>query len=119
MEQICTDMKKYLCRSVRSVLSVANSYLTPAKDPFHHRLQAVAGDGRVKELFVLGLDAGHVNEFFDTLVHFKFACERGGVFLFDDVAALKPPRKIHRHEPTRQKTRRPERAADCPQYLFA
>ena len=79
----------------------------------------MSGDHLTEENFMLKLDARHVEKVVDALLHVKFFCEHRGVFIFDDVAALKPPREIHRHEPSGQVTRHAKRSTDGPEDRFA
>ncbi len=72
-----------------------------------------------KENFVLELDAGHVEQIFDALVHSQFLCKHCSVFIFDRVLTLQPAREIHRHEPAGNMTRQTERSADGPEDLLA
>ena len=80
--------------------------------------QAVAGDGLAEKGFVLGFDAGHVEQVFHTLLHSEFLRESSRYFIFDDIPAFQPPGKIHRHKPARQKTRRTERTPESPEDLL-
>lgn len=79
----------------------------------------MARDGLTEEDLVLDLDAGHVEQVFDAIVHFEFAGEGGSIFIFDRVLTFQTSGKIHWHEPTGQKTRCTERATDRPEDLFA
>lgn len=79
----------------------------------------MVGDGFAEEFFVFDLDAGHIKQVLDAVIHAEFGRKLGGIFVFDRVLALEASGEIHRHEPARQKTRRAERAPDRPEYFLS
>ena len=79
----------------------------------------MAGDHFTKKNLVLQLNTGHVEQIVNALLHFDLLGERRCILIFDNVSALEPPGKIHRHEPAGQKTGQSEYPANGPENLFA
>lgn len=92
--------------------------LSPSKYASHDGKQAVIFDDLAKKLLVLDLDAGHVEEVFDAIIHLQLFGECCGVLVFDRVLTLKPPGEVHRHKPAGNIARKPECAADGPKNLL-
>src|SRR5689334_7295406 len=90
----------------------------PLEHGLRRRQQAVSRDHVHKEQLVLALDVGHAAQRGGNLVE----SERGGMprrlHVFVNVAVFEPAREVHRQQPPRHMTGRPDDVPDQPQLRF-
>jgi len=79
----------------------------------------MAGDHLAKKDLVFKLDARHIEQVDDALVHAHLSRKCRGVFVLDDVSAFETTGEVHRHEPARDMTRETEHSSDRPENCFA
>ena len=96
-----------------------SSESTPTKNAFHYWQQPMVLDHSTKKHLMFELDAGHIEQIVETLLHAELLCKDGSVLVLDGVLTFEPAGEIHRHEPTRNVTGQPKGAADRPKNLFA